>query len=78
MKKKKKAKKKPDFYLDMPFDEALERFSGTSPQELERLMEKGRAKKPPGSKKKRKPPSGTAQKNTNVVSLSARRKPKYV
>jgi hypothetical protein len=73
---KRKKPKKVGFFLEMPFDEAVERFSGTNKQELERLMERGKARKPPGRKRKRKRPSGSTQ--TNVVSLTSRRKPKYV
>ncbi len=72
---KKKRKKTKDFFLDMPFEEVLERYSGTDKQEVERLIAKSKGKKP-GGKKKRKPP-GKSQ-TTNVVALSTRRKRKYV
>ena len=72
----KKKKNNPAFFLTMPFGEALERFIGTNKKELDVLMDKGRAKKPPGRKKKtkRKPPEGISQ--SNVVRLRDRRKPK--
>lgn len=72
----KKKKYSPSFYLDMPFGEALERFIGTSPKELEAVMKKSKAKKLPGAKKK-KAPSSNAQAG-NVVRLRDRRKPKHV
>lgn len=72
----KKKKNNPAFFLAMPFGEALERFLGTDKKELNVLMEKGRAKKEPGGKKKRKPP-GTKKQVTNVVRLGDRRKPKF-
>jgi hypothetical protein len=71
------AKKKysPSFFLDMSFGEALERFIGTKPQELEAVMKKSRAKKLPGAKKKKAP--GSDVKSGNVVRLRDRRKPNY-
>jgi hypothetical protein len=56
--------------LNMPFAEALERFSGTSPKEMHANIAKAKQKKPPGGKKKRKPPGSTSQA---VVSLRDRR-----
>lgn len=74
--KKPKAKKAKDLYLDIPFDEALERYAGTSKQELERVLEKTRAKKEPGGRK-RKPPGSKKVVTQNVVRLSDRRKRNY-
>jgi hypothetical protein len=58
--------------LDMRFDEALERFIGADPKEMQANIARSKAKKPPGGKKKRKPP-GTKGKNENVLSLRERR-----
>jgi hypothetical protein len=62
----------PPFGLDMPFGEALKRFIGTDPNELETNVRKAKKKKPPGSKSKRKPSGGNNQSDT-VVSLRSRR-----
>ncbi|MGP8266577.1 MAG: hypothetical protein ACLQOQ_11435 [Beijerinckiaceae bacterium] len=43
------------FKIKMGFDEALERFIGTKPSEVEALIKRGKKGKPPGSKAKRKP-----------------------
>lgn len=65
----------PPFWLDMDPDEALERFAGTDPQEVEQLIARSKGKKPkkpkqtPGSKK----PSGVPVKSQSVVSLRDRR-----
>lgn len=53
--------------LDMPPDEALERFIGTSPDEMEANIRRAKKKKPPGSKGKPKP------SDDNVASLTQRR-----
>lgn len=53
--------------LDMPADEALERFIGTIPAEMEANIRKSKKRKPPGGKSKPKP-SGD-----NVASLTQRR-----
>ena len=58
--------------IDMGFDEALERFIGTKPSEVDALIERGKKAKPPGSKRKRKPSGGTVQ-SEKVVSLRGRR-----
>lgn len=61
----------PPFGLDMPFDEALRRFIGTDPAELEANVKRSKKKKPPGGKKKA--PSGGKIDQKNVVSLRDRR-----
>jgi hypothetical protein len=58
----------PPFGLDMPFDEALKRFIGADPAEVEANIKRSKKKKPPGGEKK-KPSGGDDQKN--VVSLRA-------
>jgi len=60
------------FKIDMGFDEALERFIGTKPSEVDGLIERGKKTKPPGSKRKRKPPGGSSQSDS-VVDLRRRR-----
>lgn len=65
---------KPKLYLDMPFSEALERFAGVDPRELEGNIKRSKQKKPPRAKKKR--PGGSPDQ-TNVVRLSNRRKPHH-
>lgn len=69
---KKTKQVEPPLGLDMPFDEALERFIGTDPREVEASIGRSKHKKPPGGKKKRKPSSGNAQSDA-VVSLRDRR-----
>jgi hypothetical protein len=59
----------PPFGLDMPFDEALKRFIGADPKEVEANIKRSKKKKPPSKTKKALP--GGAQKN--VVSLRDRR-----
>jgi len=61
----------PPLGLDMPFDEALRRFIGTNPQELDANVTRSKKKKPPGTKKKAAPGGNDDQKN--VVSLRSRR-----
>lgn len=58
-------------HLDMPFDEALERFVGVKRSELEANVAKSKKAKPSGGKK-RKPPDVIPQ-GENVVSLRNRR-----
>ncbi|MCJ2137416.1 hypothetical protein MKK69_25805 [Methylobacterium sp. J-026] len=56
-------KTEPPFGLDMDFGEALERFIGTRPNEVEESVERAKQKKPPdvkaapkpGAKRPRKP-----------------------
>jgi hypothetical protein len=72
MKKKiiKSTPPEPPLGLDMPFDEALKRFIGTDPKEVEASIKRAKKKKPPGGKKA--PPSSTDD-DKNVVSLRDRR-----
>ncbi|SDJ72879.1 hypothetical protein SAMN05216338_106241 [Bradyrhizobium sp. Rc2d] len=58
----------PPFGLDMPFDEALKRFIGTDPKEVQANIDKSKKKKPPGTK-----PDGKNLQQENVVSLRSRR-----
>ena len=44
-------KYEPPLFLDMDFEEALERFGTADPKEVKDLMEKGKEKKPPGPDK---------------------------
>jgi len=44
-------KYEPPLHIDMDFMEALERFGTTDPKEVKDLMERGKAKKPPGPDK---------------------------
>jgi hypothetical protein len=70
MKKKiKSAPPDPPFGLDMPFEEALKRFIGADPKEVEENIKRSKKKKPPGKTKKALP--GGDQEN--VVSLRHRR-----
>jgi len=57
--------------LDMPFEEALERFVGTKPSEMRANVEKSKKKRPPGGKKAK--PSDDQADTQNVVSLRDRR-----
>jgi hypothetical protein len=69
----KPTKHPPPLGLDMDPDEALERFIGTDPGEVDALEKRAKAKKPPGRKKKpggKKPPGSSSE---NVVSLRDRR-----
>jgi hypothetical protein len=61
----------PPFGLDMPFDEALKRFIGTDPNEVETNIKRAKKKKPPGNKAKPKSPGGN--QSETVVSLRSRR-----
>lgn len=56
--------------LEMPFGEAMERFIGVNPKEVEANIRRAKAKKPPGGKKKKKrsPPSKKL-KPENVISM---------
>ncbi|MGY4233329.1 hypothetical protein ACVIIW_004481 [Bradyrhizobium sp. USDA 4449] len=58
----------PPFGLDMPFDEALKRFIGTDPREVQANIDKSKKKKPPGTR-----PGGKKVDQKNVVSLRSRR-----
>ncbi len=69
----KKAKGPLPLGLDIDPDEALERFIGTDPKEVDDLERRSKKKKPPGKKKKpggKKPPGSLDE---NVVSLRERR-----
>lgn len=61
----------PPLGLDMPFDEALKRFIGTDPNEVEASVRRAKKKKPPGGKKS--VPSDGVVSQENVVSLRQRR-----
>jgi hypothetical protein len=61
----------PPLGLDMPFDEALKRFIGTDPKEVEAGVKRAKKKKPPGGKKK--VPSDGDVDAQNIVSLRDRR-----
>jgi hypothetical protein len=71
MKNMAKSTKRP-FKLDIDPDEFLERAIRTKPNEVDSLIERGKQKNPPGSKAKRKPPSGSSQPES-VVELRHRR-----
>jgi hypothetical protein len=68
----KRAKHGSSFRLDMDPDEFLERAIRTKPSEVDALIERGKTKKPPGSKPKRKPSGGSSQAES-VVDLRHRR-----
>jgi hypothetical protein len=53
-------KYEPPLYLDMDFEEALERFGTTDPKEVKELMERAKEKKPPGRKAPTARPRQTA------------------
>lgn len=74
--KKKKSKRRYDdkLYLEMPFEEALERFAQVKPKEMHANIAKAKKKKPPGGRKKKRP-SGGGVAGQNVVRLRDRRKP---
>jgi hypothetical protein len=55
----------------MPFDEALKRFIGTDPKEVEASVGRAKKKRPPGSKKLA--PSGGNNQIESVVNLRSRR-----
>jgi len=64
------------FDLDMPFNEAMERFISTSVKETRDNIERSKKKKPPAAKrKKRKTASGKKAKRRpqNVISMRERR-----
>jgi hypothetical protein len=72
MAKRKKYEEK--LFIDMPFGEALERYIGVDPEELQANLDKMKRKKKPPSGAKQNPPGGQDQK---VVRLRDRRKPKH-
>jgi hypothetical protein len=59
--------------LDMPFGEAMERFIGVKPREMEANIAKSKKKKPPGGKKKKRSPPGKKAKSGNVILLKDRK-----
>lgn len=61
--------------LDMPFGEALERFIGVNPKEMQANIKKAKKKRPPGGKKPSK--GQDAAKAENVVSLRDTRTRKH-
>lgn len=42
-------KLEPKLYLDLDFDEALERFAQTDPKEVDTSIKRAKKKKPPGN-----------------------------
>jgi hypothetical protein len=58
------------FGLDMPFGEAMERYVGVNPKELDANISKTKKKKPPGGKKAK--PGGKV-KSGNVILLKDRK-----
>jgi hypothetical protein len=69
----KKKKTEGDFHLDMPFEEAFERFIGVDPDEMYDNIAKSKTKKPPGEKKRK--PGSKSPDTKNVVQLRDKRKP---
>jgi hypothetical protein len=68
----------PKLGLDIPFEEALDRFLHTKPSEVEASIEKSKQKKPRTVKKK-KPgskhePPGNASQSPKVIALRDKRK----
>jgi hypothetical protein len=58
-------------HLDMPFDEALERFIGTDPAEVAANLEKSKAAKPEADRLLQ---SAHKPDQTNVTKLSPKRR----
>jgi hypothetical protein len=58
------------FGLDMPFGEAMERYVGVKPTELEANVSKAKKKKPPGAVKVK---PGGKSKTTNIISMKDRK-----
>jgi hypothetical protein len=69
---KKRGKYEPPMFLDMPFGQALRRFIGTDPAEVDANIKRSKKKKVPGGKKRKSPPGVTGD-SQNVVSLRDRR-----
>lgn len=65
-----KKKRQPRLHLDMPFEEAVERFAGVGINPVLANIKRAKQKKPPGRKKAK--PGGRVDQ-TKVVSLRARR-----
>jgi hypothetical protein len=68
----KRAKKDAPFRLNIDPDEFLERAIRTKPSEINALIERGKQKKPPGTKRKAKA-SGGSDESESVVDLRHRR-----
>jgi hypothetical protein len=60
-------------HIDMPFSEALERFIGVDPKQVEANMAKSKKRKPPGEVAKRSPGGQGHETDSTVVSLRDRR-----
>lgn len=65
--------KDPTMGLNMPFSEALERYSAVSPDDVAANVARSKKKKPPGGKKSKRKPSGKKSAKTNVISLKDRK-----
>ena len=59
--------------LDIPFNEALERYVRASPKQLEAVVKQSKKKTPPGGRKKKRKPPSKKVKATNVISLKQRK-----
>ena len=46
---RKGGKQEPPLHIDMDFGEALERFSKVDPREVDKSIERSKARKPPGA-----------------------------
>lgn len=66
-------KLEPSLGLDMPFDEAMERFIRTDPKQVEASIARSKQKKPPGTKKKKPAIKKAAASDKSVVSLKEQR-----
>lgn len=58
------------FYLDMPFNDALERYAGVPIGEIDEAAGKSKKKKP---RRARKKPPAAKKKAKNVISLKDRK-----
>jgi len=70
-------KLEPKFGLDMPFDEAMQRFMQVDPRQVDASIERSKKKKPTSKKKKpggKKAPPGNASQSPNVIVLRNKRK----
>lgn len=56
-------KREPPLRLDMSFEEALKRFSGTDPREIEESVERSKQKKPPEGDAPRRQVGSSASKS---------------
>lgn len=67
----------PKFGLDMPFDEAMQRFMQADPKQVDASIARSKQKKPIAKKKKpggKKAPPGNASQSPNVIVLRNKRK----